>query len=82
MLLTICSNQSIVTIVAWLEERNNCIRRKDPQGSFDAAWLPHTYNWKELKTIRVSDQILAAMYNQTLPHRDETMQKLGNTTEM
>jgi len=35
-----------------------------------------------VKVFRVSDQLLAAMYNQTLPHRGETMQKLGNTTEM
>ena len=31
---------------------------------------------------RVNDQLSAAMYNQTLPHGDGTMQKLGNTTEM
>ena len=43
------------------------------KGLFDIFWR---------LSCRVSDQLSAAMYNQTLPHRDKAMQKPGNTTEM
>ena len=45
-------------------------------------YIQHVYMYVQSHESRVSDQLSATMYKQTLPYGDEAVQKLGNTTEM